>query len=104
MADLQGLSDIDVSPSTPGGSVAEKNFLRSGNPVRPEAVPAGKFLSAMTHRANELAKAGFGHAYNPHEWMTDPKTGVRRHTPAAPNEPLPMNQFGVSIARVKEKP
>jgi hypothetical protein len=104
MAQLQGLSDIDVSPSTPGDSVADKNFLRSGNAVRAQALPVGRYLSAMTYRSNELAKAGFGHAYNPHEWTQDVKTGVRRHVASPPNEPLPMNQFGVSVSRVREKP
>jgi hypothetical protein len=103
MADLQGLTDIDVSPSTPGGSVAEKNFMRSGNEVRPQAVPVGKYLGAMTHRANELTAAGFGNPYNPQEWSTNAKTGVRRHVASPPIERLPVNQYGVSIARVREK-
>lgn len=101
MADLQGLSDIDTSPSRPGDSVADRNFKRSGNPVRPMAVPASQFMASLTHRANELTNAGFGHPYNPHEWSTDKKTGVRRHIASPPLEPLPMNQYGVSITRVK---
>jgi hypothetical protein len=104
MADIQGLSDIDVSPSSPGDSVADKNFLRSGNGVRAQAGSFKTYMGALTHRSNELVNAGFGHRYDAHEWLTDPKTGVRRHVASPPNEPLPMNQWGVSISRVREKP
>lgn len=103
MADLQGLSDIDTSPSRPGDSVADRNWKRSGHAVQAQAVPAGKFMSSLTYRANELTNAGFGHPYNPHEWSQDQKTGKRRHVASPPLEPLPMNQYGVSISRVRER-
>ena len=104
MADLQGLSDIDVSPSRPGDSVADRNFKRLGNPIAARPASFGQYMGALTHRANELANAGFGNRYNPGEWSVDKRSGVRRHVASPPNEPLPMNQFGVSVARVREKP
>lgn len=104
MADLQGLSDIDISPSRPGDSVADRNFKRSGNELAPQALPMSKYMGALTHRSNELSNLGFGHPYNPHEWSQDQKTGVRRHVAAPPLQPLPMNQYGVSVQRMREKP
>jgi hypothetical protein len=103
MADIQGLSDIDTSPSRPGDSVADRNFKRSGNAVRAQALPMGNYIAGMTHRANELVNAGFGNRYNPQEWSRDPKTGKARHVASPPLEPLPMNQYGVSVSRVREK-
>lgn len=102
-ADMQGLSDIDISPSTPGDSPADKNFKRSGNPIRPIAMPPGKYMSALTHRANELSNLGFGHPYDSREWRTDQKTGTRLHYAAPPIAPVPMNQFGIEMTRVREK-
>ena len=103
MADLQGLSDIDVSPSRPGDSVADRNFKRSGNAIQARPASFGQYMGALTHRANELSNAGFGSPYNPAEWHQDKKSGVRRHVASPPVEPLPMNQYGVSVARVREK-
>lgn len=88
MAEIQGLSDIDVSPSSPGDSVADKNFKRGGI----KAIAAGgvrRYVSAMTYQANELTRAGFGNPYNPDEWSVDKKTGVRRHFAGPAREPLP---------------
>ena len=107
MADCQGLSDIDVSPSRPGDSVADRNFKRNGagkEGIAARPASFSQYMGALTHRANELANAGFGHPYNPGEWLQDKKSGVRRHLASPPVEPLPMNQFGVSVARVREKP
>lgn len=103
VADAQGLSDIDVSPSTPGDSVADKNFKRSGNQLRAEAVDFKTYMSALTNRSNELSRLGFGHPYNPGEWKKT-EDGKMRHAGAHP--PLvdrPMNQYGVEVQRVKEK-
>jgi hypothetical protein len=101
MADLQGLSDIDTSPSRPGDSVADRNYKRSGIAAR--AMPMGNYLAGMTHRANELVNAGFGNPYNPHEWRRDKTSGKAIHVASPPREPLPMNQYGVSVSRVRER-
>lgn len=106
MADMQGLTDIDISPSTPGDSVADKNFKRSGNPIRAQAVSGvdvAKYIGAQLHQGNALTAAGFGHSYDAREWRTDKQSSARVHYAAPPLEPLPMNQFGVEITRVREK-
>lgn len=104
VADSQGLSDIDVSPSTPGGSVAEKNFLKSGNQVRARAVDFNTYMAALTNRSNELSRLGFGHPYDPGEWKKR-DSGKVVHAGAKPTlVDLPMNQYGVEVQRVKEKP
>jgi hypothetical protein len=95
-AELQHLSDIDVSPSSPGGSVADKNFLKSGNPIRAQAGPTFKVGSAqgqidinsLPRGANGLNEAGFGHRYNQAEWRTG-KDGKRRHYAQPPIEARP---------------
>lgn len=90
MAEMQGLSDIDVSPSSPGNSVADKNFIRAGGRIQAfSGGNVGRYVGAMTYRANELTNAGFGNPYNPNEWSTDKKTGVRRHFASPAREPLP---------------
>lgn len=103
MAEMQGLSDIDVSPSSPGDSVADKNFQRAGGRV--QAVAGGnlrQYVGAMTYRANELTRAGFGNPYNPEEWQQDKKSGVRRHYASAPREVLPA--VPTQITRVRGRP
>jgi hypothetical protein len=100
-AELQGLADIDVSPSTPGGSVADKNFLKSGNPIKAQAGPMFKVGTAsgkvdirtLPHGANGLNEAGFGHRYNPAEWRTG-KDGKVRHYAGPPLESLPTRYAG----------
>jgi hypothetical protein len=115
MADAQGLSDISTSPSRPGGSVAQRNRMKNGMrgpqgreyPDFAAAQPAqlSKFLGAMTHKANELSNAGFGHKYDPSEWKKDDKSGAVRHVGAhGPIAPLPVGSTGVSVERVREKP
>lgn len=100
-AELQGLSDIDVSPSTPGGSVADKNFLKSGNPIRAQAGPTFN-VGALQGRVdirqlppggNGLYETGFGHRYDPTEWRTG-KDGKRRHYASPPLESLPTRYAG----------
>lgn len=106
MADIQGLTDIDISPSRPGDSVADRNFKRSGNPIRAQAVKAvdvGRYVGAQLHQGNALTAAGFGHPYDSREWRTDKASGRRLHYAQPPLEPLPTNQFGVEITRVREK-
>jgi hypothetical protein len=103
-ADSQGLSDIDVSPSRPGDSVADRNFKRSGNPVRAQAVDFKTYMSSLTHKSNELTRLGFGHPYDPHEWRERKETGKVTHSGAqGPIQDTPMNQYGVEIQRVKER-
>lgn len=89
MAEMQGLTDIDVSPSSPGDSVADKNFRRAGGIQAIAGSNLRQYVGAMTYRANELTNAGFGNPYNPYEWSVDKKTGVRRHFAGPPREPLP---------------
>ena len=103
VADSQGLSDIDVSPSTPGDSVAAKNFLRSQNQVRARAVDFATYMSALTNRSNELSKLGFGHPYEPSEWKQTAEGKMRHAGAQPPVTDTPMNQFGVEMQRVKEK-
>lgn len=104
VADSQGLSDIDTSPSRPGDSVADRNFKRSGNQLQAKAVDFQSFMGALTHKENALTRAGFGHAYDPHEWVTDKQSGKVRHVGAQPPlADLPVNQFGVRVLRVREK-
>jgi hypothetical protein len=97
MADVQGLSDIDVSPSTPGGSVAEKNFKRLG--LKPEqlayAVPDVAAWTRGNRGGNDLVRAGFGHAYNAGEWRGG------RHAGAGP--PLQATPPVGPILRAKEE-
>ena len=106
MADMQGITDIDISPHTPGDSPADKNWKRSGNPICPIAVKGtdvGKFIGAQTHQGNALTRMGFGHPYDSREWRTNTQTGKRLHYASPPLEPMPMNQFGVEMTRVREK-
>lgn len=106
MADTQGLSDIDISKSTPGDSVADKNFKRSGNPIRAQAVgrmDVGRFIGAQLSPGNTLTAAGFGHPYDAREWRTDQTSGHRVHYASPPIEVLPMNQYGVQMTRVRER-
>lgn len=103
MADMQGLTDIDVSPSTPGDSVADKNFKRAGGKIQAFAgANFNQHIGALKYRANELANAGFGNRYNPHEWSTDQKTGTRRHVASPPLETLP--RVPTEMTRVRGKP
>lgn len=97
-ADSQGLSDIDVSPSRPGDSVADRNWKRSGNNIRAEAADFGKYMKALTHKSNELTRLGFGHPYDAHEWKEREKTGKLAHVGAQP--PL---QPTVHSYRVRDK-
>jgi hypothetical protein len=95
-ADLQHLADIDVSPSSPGGSVADKNFLKTGNPIRAQAGPTfnvgsmqGKVdIKSLPKGASGLTEAGFGRPYNAAEWRTG-KDGKRRHYASPPLETRP---------------
>lgn len=89
MADIQGLSDIDVSPSSPGNSVAERNWKKLHPDQQARTGNLKQYMSALTHADNALVRTGFGNRYNPHEWMTDKKTGARRHVASPPVEPLP---------------
>lgn len=104
VADSQGLPDIDVSPSRPGDSVADRNFRKSGNEIRARAADFNTYMKALTHRSNELTRLGFGHAYDPHEWKERKGSGKLAHVGAqGPITDLPSNQFGVQMYRVKEK-
>jgi hypothetical protein len=104
MADLQHLADIDTSPSRPGNSVGERNFMRSGNPLQARAVNASEYMNALSYRSNELTRLGMGHPYDPREWKENKETGKMRHAGAQPPvNAIPMNQYGVSVQRVKEK-
>lgn len=106
MADMQGLTDIDVSPSSPGDSVADKNWKRSGNPIRPQAVghlDVGRYIGAQTYQGNALTAAGFGHPYDAREWRSDKQSGKRLHYASPPLQVMPMNQFGIEMTRVREK-
>jgi hypothetical protein len=94
MAETQGLSDIDTSPSRPGVSVADRAWKKNNKSVVAEARPAGdlgKFL-ASAPRDNVLNRAGFGHPYNPSEW----REGRHLGSSAAP-EKLPTE-----VVRVRE--
>lgn len=89
MAEIQGLADIDVSPSSPGDSVADKNWRKLHPDQRARAGSFSDYMGGLSHRANELTNAGFGNRYNPHEWLVDRKSGVRWHVASPPREPLP---------------
>lgn len=102
MADLQGLSDIDVSPSSPGDSVADKNYRKLHPDQRARAGNFSDYMAGLSHRSNELTNAGFGNRYNPQEWMTDRKSGVRWHVASPPREPLPS--VPTEMTRVRERP
>lgn len=103
VADSQGLSDIDVSPSRPGDSVADRNFKKAGNQVQARAVDFQSFMSALTHRSNELTRCGFGHPYDASEWRERKETGKLAHAGALPPiTDIPSNQYGVQVQRVKE--
>ena len=95
MAETQGLSDIDHSPSRPGVSVADRNFKKNNkNAVLAEAgrhADLMKFLNAAP-RDNVLTRTGFGHPYNPSEW----REGKHLGSSAAP-EKLPTE-----VVRVRE--
>lgn len=104
VADSQGLSDIDVSPSRPGDSVADRNFKRSGNDIRAQPADFASYMRALTHKSNELTRLGFGHPYDAHEWKERKDTGKLAHVGAQPPvADLPTNQFGVQMYRVREK-
>lgn len=103
VADSQGLSDIDVSPSRPGDSVADRNFKKSGNQLQARAVDFHSYMSALTHRSNELTRIGFGHPYDAREWQERKDSGKVAHAGALPPiADVPTNQYGVQVQRVKE--
>ena len=93
MADAQGLSDIDTSPSRPGDSVAERNWKKAhpGAPAAFAGANLNKFLSNVPND-NVLNRAGFGRPYNPGEW----KNGVH-YGSTSPPEKLPTE-----LVRVRE--
>ena len=106
MADAQGLADIDISPSRPGDSVADRNYKKSGNPIQARAVAKvdlGKYIGAQVSPGNALTAAGFGHPYDAREWRTDRQTGRKLHFASPPVESVPMNQYGVEVQRVRVK-
>jgi hypothetical protein len=90
-AELQGLSDIDNSPSRPGGSVAERNWAKQAGAHAGKPGDLMKFLSAAP-RDNVLARTGFGHPFNPSEWRDGRHLGS-----SAPPEKLPTE-----VVRVRE--
>lgn len=101
-ADAQRLSDIDISPSTPGSSVADKNFLRSGNKAAGMRLDFGTYMKKLTPGPNQITRLGMGNAYDPHEWRERKETGKLVHAGAAPpREALPLGQFGVEVKRVR---
>jgi hypothetical protein len=100
--DSMGLRDLDISPSTPGNSPAEKNYLKDKRPIEAEVWsadqlkglmathPAGHGDTAITNREWGL---GMGHGYRKDEWKPNPKTGQIVHS--AP-------KGGVTFTKVKE--
>lgn len=103
VADSQGLSDIDISPSRPGDSVADRNYKKNGPKLAAQAVDFNKYMGALTHKANELTNIGFGHPYDAREWKERKETGKVAHVGAPPPVvDVPMNQFGVQMKRVKD--
>jgi hypothetical protein len=92
MAETQGLSDIDHSPSRPGVSVADRNWKKNNNKVTAFAGgDLAKFLATAPHD-NVLNRAGFGHPYNPGEWREGKHLGS-----SSPPEKLPTE-----VVRVRE--
>lgn len=103
VAESQGLSDIDVSPSRPGDSVADRNYKRNKPSMQARAAEFSKYMSALTHRSNELSNLGFGHPYDAREWQERKATGKLAHVGALPPiVDLPANQYGAQGLRVKE--
>lgn len=101
-ADAQGLTDIDVSPSRPGSSVADRNFKRSGNTSAAMSLDFNKYIKQVTPGPNQITRLGMGNAYDPHEWRQSKETGKLVHAGAAPpREPLPVGQFGVEVKRMR---
>lgn len=102
-AEAQGLSDIDVSPSRPGDSVADRNWKKAKPAMEARAAEFNKYMSALTHRSNELTRVGFGHPYDAHEWKERKDSGKMAHVGALPAiSDVPTNQFGAHVQRVKE--
>lgn len=105
-AEMQGLSDLSLSPSRSGGSVMQRIRAKEKIPeaARARAVSFGEYMGALTHKENALSNIGMGHAYDKNEWKADDKTGKVRHVAAAPPvHTVPMGATGVSVERVKEK-
>lgn len=103
-ADMQGLSDISLSPSRSGGSVMDRNRKKYPLTAAARAAKFGEYMGALTNKQNALTDTGFGHAYDKAEWKRDDKTGIVRHmAPQGPKHPVPMGATGVEIERVKEK-
>jgi hypothetical protein len=108
-AEMQGLSDLSLSPSRSGGSVMDR--LRKKNRTYPEAAAAragefGVHMPALTNRENKLSETGYGDGYDPSEWKKN-KAGQLVHTAAGhktPHHLVPMGATGVEVERVKEKP
>lgn len=109
-ADMQGLSDISLSPSRSGGSVMDR--LRRKNRSYPDAAAAvagdfGTMMPALRHKENMLQapEVHLGNAYEPSEWKKN-EAGQLVHTAAGhktPNHQVPMGATGVEVERVKEK-
>jgi len=97
--DMQKISDLSLSPSRSGGTVAERNRAKamlgrkaSGVPeaAKARAATFGEYMGALTHKENALTGLGMGNAHNPAEWKKDPETGKVKHAgPVGPIEPRP---------------
>ena len=106
-AEMQGLSDLSLSPSRSGGSVMDR--LRSKHREIPEnaRARAGDYathMPALTNRQNVLNETGFGDTYQASEWKEN-KAGQKVHTAAGhktPHHQVPMGATGVEVERVKE--
>jgi phage protein D len=83
--DSMGLSDLDISPSTPGNSPAEKNHLKYANKDIRAEVWSGDKLKGLVNSfpaGSGLQLAGLGNPYRKDQWSRDKKTGQLVHSAA----------------------
>jgi hypothetical protein len=88
--DSMGLTDLDINPSTPGNSPAEKNLLKNKSSIKAEVWDQSRLkdvLSSFPAGENYITKspadggAGLGNPYRKDEWQQDRKTGKLTHSP-----------------------
>jgi hypothetical protein len=81
--DEMGLSDLDISPSTPGNSPAEKNLLKEKSPIKAEVWSADKLKGLVSSfpAGSGLTLAGLGRGYRKEEWTPNKQGKIVHNAP-----------------------
>jgi hypothetical protein len=81
--DSMGLSDLDISPHTPGNSPAEKNHLKyASKEIKAEVWDAAKLKGLVSTFPSDsgLALTGLGNRYEAEQWQRNKTTGKLTHS------------------------